>query len=146
MSRRIVTAREQYEMLAPWRTAMPAAIPCQNCGQPKGLHGYGHQFGPCPGQKDRFGPNASRWKPPFDYQPPGRTSAAHPDSHPDLHEVFRVHGTVHTTGGRVLPAWRTADEFPDSVCSCRTTRGRHPPTRRRPGRAGANPAGTTVGR
>ena len=63
--RRILTAREQYEMLAPWRTAMSAPIPCQNCGKPKGLHGYGHQFGSCPGQKDRFGPNASRWKPPF---------------------------------------------------------------------------------
>ncbi len=46
------------------------------------------------------------------YSPPEwlnhRTSAAHPDSHPDLHESFRVHGTVHTTGGRVLPTWRTA--------------------------------------
>jgi len=55
MARRIVTAREQYEMTAPWREA-----------------------------------------------------AAHPQSHPDLHESFATHGTVHTAGGRVLPGWRTA--------------------------------------
>jgi glutaredoxin-like protein NrdH len=37
-----------------------------------------------------------------------RTSAPHPNSHPDLHESFATHGSVHTTGGRVLPGWRTA--------------------------------------
>lgn len=53
--RRIVTARDQYEMLQPWT----------------------------------------------------RSAAAHPEAHPDLHHSFAVHGTVHTTGGRVL-SQRTA--------------------------------------
>ncbi|AEJ94354.1 hypothetical protein LINSTU_105 [Mycobacterium phage LinStu] len=54
--RRIVTAREQFEMLQPWY----------------------------------------------------REAAAHPEAHPDLHHSFATHGSVHTTGGRVLPQ-RTAN-------------------------------------
>lgn len=63
-------------------------------------------------------PNRQERRSPLDWQNsvdetyatgiPGRyTATAHPNSHPDLHESFRVHGTVHTTGGRVLPI-RTA--------------------------------------
>lgn len=37
-----------------------------------------------------------------------RTAAAHPDSHPDLHESFARHGCVHTSNGRRLGGWRTA--------------------------------------
>jgi hypothetical protein len=52
--RRILTAREQHQMLLPWRFAAPHT------------------------------------------------------PHPDLAESHRLHGSVHTTGGRVLPGWRTA--------------------------------------
>lgn len=40
-------------------------------------------------------------------QPWYRHAAALPDSHPDLHHSFAVHGTVHTSHGRVMPQ-RTA--------------------------------------
>lgn len=42
-----------------------------------------------------------------------RVAAAHPDAHPDLHHSFAVHGTVHTTGGRVLFGHRLAASFDD---------------------------------
>jgi len=45
-------------------------------------------------------------------QPWHRVAAPHPQSHPDLHHSFAVHGSVHTTGGRVLPQ-RTAASFDD---------------------------------
>ena len=36
------------------------------------------------------------------------------DPHPDLDGSHRLHGSVHTTGGRVLPGWRTAGFPADS--------------------------------
>lgn len=183
MCRRVITARDQYEMVAPWRESAAPDL-CQNCGAPKGRHGYGHQFGSCPPDESGQKPG-TRWAPPSDYgsgyryreadydsskttdflldplasgaygqhedlrlrdfgpvdrsyqghpeynphdaddqyflhdrqfdpySPPtnfhlNHVAAAHPDAHPDLHESFRTHGSVHTTGGRVLPAWRLA--------------------------------------
>jgi hypothetical protein len=58
---RIVTARDQYEMLSPWRTAYVAD-----------------------------------------------------QRHPDLLHTLQIHGSVHTTGGRVLPH-RTAIAFGDAA-------------------------------
>jgi hypothetical protein len=94
------------------------------------LHGIGHRdFYPGPREMpiydtqtgeptgrhfvvgDPIGPITKGWEPP-DWTHPrhrlNRTSNARPDSHPDLHESFRTHGTVHTTGGRIIPGWRIA--------------------------------------
>lgn len=66
---RIITARDQYDMLAPWRTADIAGV----------IGGVGDED----------------------------------DRHPDLHHALRMHGSVHTTGGRVLYGHRTAAAFHD---------------------------------
>lgn len=46
-------------------------------------------------------------------QPWHRVAAALPDAHPDLHHSFATHGSVHTTGGRVLFGRRLAASFDD---------------------------------
>lgn len=116
MPRRILTARELYEMAEPWREAASSPWndsegrymgPTKPKAQPFKSEYQEDASGNCVTCGQHFS-QPHKPHPGGDWTTAKKVTAADDSRHPDLLESEHLYGSAHTTGGRVLPGYRTA--------------------------------------